>query len=192
MYLENNSASNPLHMSYLFASRFQKIYNRLSNSNIPDLSYIENQFNISNIILTPEDIYKNLISINCNKGAGPDEIPPVFYKNCAENLVAPLSILFNKSLMSGIFPNIWKKSYLTPIFKSGERNNVSNYRGILSTLPNFFEKLVCEKLYELLPSNIHNEQHGFMQKRSINSNLMIYTKFIFDAFEKHIQIDKNT
>jgi hypothetical protein len=28
-----------------------------------------------------------------------------------------------------------------------------------------------------------------MKKRSINSNLIIYNKFIFDAFEKNLQID---
>jgi Reverse transcriptase (RNA-dependent DNA polymerase) len=80
---------------------------------------------------------------------------------------------------------------LTPIFKSGERSDVNNYRGIaiLSTLPKLFEKLVCEKLYGILPENFHTEQHGFMKKRSINSNLMIYNKFIFDAFEKNLQID---
>ena len=158
---------------------------------MPDFAYIDKKFNVSNINLSTEHIYENLINLNCNKGAGPDEIPPYFFKNCADNLALPLSVIFNKSLSSGIFPDSWKKSFITPIFKSGEKSNVANYRGIaiLSTLPKFFEKLVCDKLYELLPSNFHKEQHGFMKKRSINANLMIYTKFISDAFENNHQID---
>jgi Reverse transcriptase (RNA-dependent DNA polymerase) len=80
---------------------------------------------------------------------------------------------------------------LTPIYKSGGRSNIANYRGIaiLSTIPKLFEKIVCDKLYEVLSLNFHDEQHGFMKNRSINSNLMIYTKIIFEAMENGSQID---
>jgi Reverse transcriptase (RNA-dependent DNA polymerase) len=66
-----------------------------------------------------------------------------------------------------------------------------NYRGIaiFSTLPKLFEKLVCDKLHETLTLNFHNEQHGFIKNRSINSNLLIYSKLIFDIFEKNNQVD---
>lgn len=39
----------------------------------------------------------------------------------------PLHIIFNKSLASGIFPDFRKVSHLTPIFKSGNRADISNY-----------------------------------------------------------------
>jgi hypothetical protein len=149
MHLEQSSASDPQHISYLFASRFQKVYNPISDSPNPDFSYIDKKFDISYIDLSLEDIYKSLLNLNCYKGAGPDQIPPEFLKNCADNLALPLSFIFNKSLATGTFPNNWTKSYLTPIYKSGGRSNIANYRGIaiLSSIPKLFEKLVWDKLY---------------------------------------------
>ena len=40
------------------------------------------------------------------------------------------NMIFNKSLTSGIFPTKWKASNLTPVFKSGQNDVVTNYRGI--------------------------------------------------------------
>jgi Reverse transcriptase (RNA-dependent DNA polymerase) len=59
----------------------------------------------------------------------------------------------------------------------------------LSKTPKLFEKLVCDELYKISDINYHKQQHGFTKNRSINSNLMIYTKFIFDAFENNNQVD---
>jgi hypothetical protein len=41
MHLDDNRASNPQHISYLFASRFKKVYSPSSNSVSPDFSYMD-------------------------------------------------------------------------------------------------------------------------------------------------------
>jgi hypothetical protein len=38
--------------------------------------------------------------------------------------------LFNNILSTGKFPVVWAKGIIVPIFKSGEKCNPSNYRGI--------------------------------------------------------------
>ena len=49
----------------------------------------------------------------------------------AAQVVAPsLTGIFSASIRTGIFPNEWKASWVTPIFKSGPKNNPSNYRPI--------------------------------------------------------------
>jgi hypothetical protein len=108
--------------------------------------------------LTEDEIFKGVLNLNPNKGAGPDDIPSAFLINCAESLVKPLHFIFNSSLTTGIFPSKWKKSFLTPIYKSGSRSDINNYRGIaiLSAIPKFFEKLVCEKLTETISSQFHD------------------------------------
>jgi Reverse transcriptase (RNA-dependent DNA polymerase) len=191
MHLDQIKASDPQQISYLFASHFKKTYRAIDDSPLPNYDYIVQKFNISEMEISLEHVYKKLLNLDCNKGAGPDQIPPEFLKNCADTLAYPLHNIFNRSLSLGKFPDSWKKSYLIPIYKSGGRTNTENYRGIaiLSTLPKLFEKLVCDKLHETLTLNFHNEQHGFMKNRSINSNLMIYSKFIFDIFEKNSQVD---
>ena len=51
-------------------------------------------------------------------------------KNVARIISGPLSKIFNKSLSSGVFPDELKDAKITPIFKSGLRCEVNNYRPI--------------------------------------------------------------
>lgn len=94
------------------------------------------------------EIFKSLQTINTNKGPGPDSIPPMFLKMCAEQLVIPLHVIFNKSLSSGCFPEIWKIAHITPIHKKGDPSDITNYRliSILSAMGKLFESLVQKRL----------------------------------------------
>ena len=87
----------------------------------------------------------HLLSIYTNKGSGPDYIHPFILKNCASSLARLFYSLFSFSLHSGKFPARWKSSYISPIFISGSRTMVENYRGIaiLPTLGKLFESIVC-------------------------------------------------
>ena len=58
------------------------------------------------------EVLNSLAIIDTSKGMGPDFIPPLFLKHCADSLSAPLCLIFNKSLSSGIFPSRWKISTL--------------------------------------------------------------------------------
>ena len=57
-----------------------------------------------------------------------------------------LSMVFNQSLLQGIFPENFKVSKVTPIDKGGEEMDPFNYRLIstLSALTQIFEKIICE------------------------------------------------
>jgi hypothetical protein len=62
-----------------------------------------------------------------SKGSGPDSVPLIL-KNCVPHLHC-IFVAWS-SLGKCIFPDRWKLSFVTPIFKSGRRNDISNYRGI--------------------------------------------------------------
>ena len=51
-------------------------------------------------------------------------------KPVAKAVAKPLSILFNRSLNEGDYPDIWKIANVTPIFKKGDKSLVSNYRPV--------------------------------------------------------------
>jgi hypothetical protein len=84
-------------------------------------------------------------------------IPAIFLINCAETLIVPLTILFNKSLSLGIFRRLWKPSYSTPIFKKGVKTSIENYRGIaiLSTIPKLFEKIIVSKINPIIETKLN-------------------------------------
>jgi Reverse transcriptase (RNA-dependent DNA polymerase) len=129
--------------------------------------------------------------LDSKKGPGPDGIPPRILKECLKGLEKPLTMLFNLSLKSGIFPENWKTSYIVPIFKNGARDQIENYRGIaiLSAIPKLFEKLVFDKIYFNLKERISIHQHGFLKGRSAVSNLMLFTSFCLNKIENGCQVD---
>lgn len=64
--------------------------------------------------------------------------------------------LFSLSLKTGEFPLKWKSSFVSPIWKYGDRFVVNNHRPIskLSMLPKLFEKLIVPKMSNIF-SNIY-------------------------------------
>ena len=60
--------------------------------------------------------------------------------------------LINRSIASRSFPNAWKIARVTPVYKSGDRADLNNYRpiSILSVLSKITEKVVCIQLTSYL------------------------------------------
>lgn len=91
----------------------------------------------------------------------------------------------------GIFPTYWKHSFIIPIFKSGQREEIENYRGICiqSAIPKLLDSLVTEQLYASCKNIIVSNQHGFSKGRSTVTNLLIYHNHIVKALESRFQVD---
>lgn len=84
-----------------------------------------------------------------------------------------------------------KESYIIPLYKSGGRSNVLNYRGIakLSVIPKLMEKLVTDYLSFQLNSTMSPFQHGFMKSRSTVTNLLEFSTHIFKGYVRGNQTD---
>ena len=78
-------------------------------------------------------------SINCNifflhlhklcrsKATGLDNISAKIIRECADLISVSICDLFNKSMVSGVFPDDWKCDRVTPLFKQGEPSDLNNY-----------------------------------------------------------------
>ena len=79
-----------------------------------------------------------------SKASEPDLISPRLLKEGANQLSFPLSKFFNRLIISGQFPQSWKKANVTPVYKKGEKQVCNNYRPIslLSVLGKIMEKSV--------------------------------------------------
>jgi len=87
---------------------------------------------------------------------------------------------------TGIFPERLKYAVIKPIFKNGDRNDVSNYRPI-SLLPAFskvFEKVLYVRMYQHLINNdiLVDDQFGFRLKSSTMAATCDLINEILEAF----------
>lgn len=174
----------------LFADYFESVYAVTSPSELPEFTP-SNVVDIGIIQLEISDVLEALNRIDDNKGLGPDSISPKIIKKCATSLALPLWLIFNKSLKTGEFLNEWKTSYISPIFKSGAKQKICNYRPIckLSIIPKIFEKIVCDKLIFLTKQIVSDSQHGFVSGRSTATNLTILCDSVVSGFESGLQTD---
>ncbi|XP_046662984.1 uncharacterized protein LOC124355874 [Homalodisca vitripennis] len=116
---------------------------------------------------------------------------PCVLKYCAPVLPPHLAIWFSSLLSLGIFPLALKRGFVVPIFKSGDRSNVKNYRPIfiLSAVAKMYESIVLDYLYFNLRKCISSSQHGFLCSRSTVTNLMEFQEYVMAAFGNAHQVD---
>ena len=193
VHLGSTSAPTQATAANLFAEFFGSVYSPQVGV-APALSSGSSSYdavNMHSISISIGQIYSKLNSLDTSKGPGYDGIPPLFLKECCFILARPLWHIFNSSLDKGIFPEAWKTTLVTPVFKAGDRSDVRNYRPIckLSVMPKVFEELITEQLTPCLTKVICDEQHGFVPGRSTTTNLAVYHCFVSDALEAGRQVD---
>ena len=76
--------------------------------------------------------------------SGHDGISNKVLKSIKNEIAKPLTLIINQMLKTGIFPNAFKKSKITPLFKMGYSLLVANYRPIslLPTMSKIFERMI--------------------------------------------------
>ena len=94
---------------------------------------------------------KYFTDLPVNKATGLDNYQSRLIKLCVPGILPGLTLLFNKSLSLGQFPNQFKQARVSPIFKSKSKMEADNYRPV-SVLP------ILSKLLECI---IHNQVFEF-------------------------------
>ena len=89
---------------------------------------------LSDIKIEPDKIVEIILSLNIKKAHGCDGISMAMLKLCPDEISVPLSIIFQRCVDSGKFPDSWKLANVQPIHKKNDRQIKSNYRPI-SLLP---------------------------------------------------------
>ena len=148
---------------------------------------------IEDIEFTTEDIVASIKTIKPTASPGPDGIPALLLRHCAEQLKNPIYSLFRISLDVGKLPEKLKQSKVVPVFKDGDRSNPANYRPISLTshISKIHEKIIVKKLTIYLESmDLFNEaQHGFRAGRSCLSQLLDHYFTILSDLEGGSEVD---
>lgn len=162
---ETSAADRCLFFSDFFSSAFNHAVIL-----IPGFNFGSN-VSIYTCTITPIDVQWRLEALNHNKGAGPDDIPPVVLKYCAHILAPHFAIYFSSLLAQGIFPSVLKSGFALPIFKSGDCGNVRNYRPIViqSVIAKVYESIILDYLYFQLRGFILSAQLPALQIYDLQS-----------------------
>ena len=123
-----------------------------------------------------ERVIKKLVSA---KATGVHNIPNKILKDSCQTIAPFLSDIFNLSISTNTFHNDLKIGKVSPAHKSGDRDNLNNYRPISvhPTIARVFERLLYDQVYTYLTDNklLGQQQFGF---RSIHSTALALGKSI--------------
>ena len=121
-------------------------------------------------LIDDEALKKPLNSLRTKTSSGYDGISTQLLKFLSPDLIRPLRLIINQSLITGIFPDKLKIAKVVPFYKKGDIAKCDNYRPIslLSAISKLFEKVVYNQLYEYFTKNklFHENQYGFRTKHS--------------------------
>ena len=144
------------------------------------------------LLLYPTDAHEiqNIISSLKNSAScGIDQIPVSAIKSVSDTISPALASLINHSTINGIFPDALKIAKVTPIFKSGDKSLLSNYRPIslLNAFSKIYEKFLLKRLNSFLTKNniLYDGQFGFRKNRSTQFALVSFLDKITETLDKN-------
>ena len=160
-----------------FANIGENLANNIGKSSINPIQYLKSPNSVFSFNEIDIGKVRQLLNqINTKKSPGLDNLPGNLLKIAADIVAPSLTRIFNTSLCTGIYPNDWKLARVVPIFKSGDRSDMNNYRpiSIISSAAKIFEKIVCDQFYEYLSFNdlISRYQSGFQPTYSTTTALL--------------------
>jgi hypothetical protein len=175
--INNNKVSNCQDIAEHFNTYFSNIgvemdSNIKIDNNITFKDYftehVTSTFNLS--MVDEEKVQSCISNLKSKTSSGHDGISTYLLKHLNTVIAAPLAIIINQSIRSGIVPNSLKIAKITPVHKKDDAHLVTNYRPIslLPALSKVFEKVVYDQLFDYLKTNnlFDNGQYGFRNGHS--------------------------
>lgn len=173
-----NISNNPQESVELVNSFFAEIGKKLAEKISPrqsqniDNTFLEGSQNNSFVLQEVDEAeVENIIrTLRKDSSVGWDTIPTKIIQTSSMVLLPVITYVCNLSLATGVFPTAFKKALIHPIYKSGDRDSVNNYRpiSVLTGMSKILERIINNKLVKYLDTYgiISQNQFGFRSGKS--------------------------
>lgn len=173
---------------------FQSVFSNDSKSSASSTATsFSHTSDMPEIRISYEGILSLLLNIKEHKSVGPDGIPNAFLRRYAEWVARYLEIIFNASLQQKRVPDDWLVAKVIPVHKTGDKQNIENYRPISLTCVccKLLEHVISKAIYQYLENTnlLHSNQHGFRQKLSTVTQLLETIQDFSKAIDNEKQVD---
>ena len=122
--------------------------------------------------ITETETLKAIDNLENKNSSGHDGISNKLLKLTKKELSKSLTLIINQMITTGIFPDSFKKSKITPLFKKGDQSLLLNYRPIslLPTISKVFERILFDQMYTYFNTNslLAEQQYGFRKIIRLN------------------------
>ena len=107
-------------------------FNRQKSEKKDAVSFLKDSFpgnfpTINIIPITEAEIKAIIRFLKPENSSGYDKITSKIIKSCASLISIPLSYIYNYSLHTGIFPDRLKMAVIKPLYKKGDKFDISKY-----------------------------------------------------------------
>ena len=136
---------------------------------------------------------KLLAGLNVKKASGPDNIPCKMLSELSAELAPIWTNIYQQSMETGQIPDDWATTFVSPLFKKGNRNLPENYPPVsLTSVPSkILEHIICSHVRDHLDK--HNVltplQHGFRGAHSCETQLLTTLQDFLYWRDRRVQVD---
>lgn len=137
-----------------------------------------------------EQVGRIIHDLRSDCATGWDNISARVIKSSRLTLIPVVTHICNLSIDSGIFPEHFKRAVVHPIYKSGDRGMVTNYRpiSVLSTLSKILERILNNCLVSFLEKRklIAQNQYGFRSGMSTEDAVAAFTNSLVSQLDNKL------
>ena len=121
-----------------------------------------------NLTIQEHEVRRTLKAVNPRKATGPDGVPGLVLRDCADQLAGVFTNIFSQSLSQAFIPSCLKTSIIIPVPKKNSVSCLNDYRpvALTSIAMKCFEKLVRSHINSVLPPDLDPYQFAYRANRS--------------------------
>lgn len=189
---DENIIENKQEIANAFNQHYSDLGQTYANKiNDPPEGFAENNIEIENTMyLYPTnetEVRKVIKELKLKKSPGLDNIRTEVLKKVETEIATPITYLINRCFETECIPKLLKVGLIKPLYKSGDKLEIINYRPIslISNIAKIIEKILKCRILKFL--NRHNiisdHQYGFREGKSTEDAIHKLTSEIYRALD---------